>query len=195
MEKYLMICFLLVASIGLAQKESGLGITAGLNYGSTGSLRANGQTIIDDPKEKAGYHIGVYWKLDLMVVYLRPELKYTVLNNEYNGSHFGMQKIDVPLLIGTKIIGPLRVFAGPSLQYVIDTDLQDIEVSNVEKDFTIGVQFGLGVNLGNLGIDVRYERGFTKNEIEYLADTVQFNGPATIDSRPQQIILAISIKL
>ncbi|MFB0903675.1 MAG: hypothetical protein QMB11_04790 [Nonlabens sp.] len=106
-----------------------------------------------------------------------------------------MQKIDVPLLIGTKIIGPLFVFAGPSLQYVIDTDLQDIEVSNVEKDFTIGVQFGLGVNLGNLGIDVRYERGFTKNEIEYLADTVQFNGPATIDSRPQQIILAISIKL
>jgi hypothetical protein len=195
MKNYLIIYLLLVGATGLAQKESGLGITAGINYGSTGELRENGQTIIDNPEEKMGYHIGLYWKLDLMLVTLRPEVKYTVLRNNYNGKQFDMQKIDVPILIGTKIIGPLHVFAGPSLQYVIDTDLRDVESSDVENDFTIGVQFGIGVDLGNLGIDVRYERGFAKNEIEYVANTVQFNGPATIDSRPQQIILALSLKL
>jgi hypothetical protein len=195
MKKHLVICLLLAGTIGLAQKESGVGITAGVNYGSTGDLKENGQTIIDNPEEKTGYHIGIYWKFDLMLVYLRPELKYTMLSNEYEGRQFDVQKIDMPILIGTKIIGPLHVFAGPSLQYVVDTDFQDIEVSDVENEFTIGAQFGLGVNLGNLGIDIRYERGFTENEIGFLVNTTNFSGPATIDSRPQQIILAISLKL
>jgi len=189
----MLIGFLLICTTVMAQMESGLGVTAGLNYGSTGDLRENGQTIIDNPDEKIGYHLGVYWKIDLDFLYLRPELKYTKLSNEYNGSQFDVQKIDVPLLLGTNIIGPLHVFAGPSLQYIVDTKLQDTALSDVQNEWSVGAQFGVGVNLGDLGIDVRYERGFTNNEVRFIRNNIAAQG--TLDTRPEQIILAISLRL
>ena len=76
----------------------------------------------------------------------------------------------------------------------MDTDIQDIDATDVENDFTIGAQFGIGINLGNLGIDVRYERGLTDNELSFIDNTVNINRPLTIDSRPEQIILALSVK-
>lgn len=194
MKKYSVMFFMLIGAISMAQSDSGLGVTAGANYGSTGDLKQNGQTILDNPKEELGFHIGVYYKQDLGVVYVRPELKYTQLSNEYNGAQFDLQKIDLPILVGTKIVGPLHVFAGPSLQYIVNTDVQDIDTTEVQNDFTIGAQFGLGVNLGNLGIDVRYERGLSENELNLIDNTVNINQPLTIDARPEQIILALSVK-
>jgi hypothetical protein len=193
MKKYMVIGLLLICSSVIGQIDSGLGVTAGLNYGSTGDLRENGQTIIDNPEEKIGYHVGVYWKIDLFFLYLRPELKYTKLSNEYNAKQFDVQKLDMPLLIGTKIIGPLHVFAGPSLQYIVDTKLQDTALSDVQNDWSVGAQFGVGVNLGNLGIDVRYERGFNDNEISFIRNNIAAQG--TLDARPEQIIFAISLNL
>jgi len=177
----------------MAQNESGLGITAGLNYGSTGNLRESGQTIMDNPDKKLGYHLGIYWKIDLALLYLRPELKYTQLNNEYRGSLFDIQKIDLPLLVGTSIIGPLHVFAGPSFQYIVDTKLEDTSLGDVQKEWSLGAQFGVGVNLGKWGIDVRYERGFTENEVTFIRNNIAAQG--TLDTRPEQIILAMSLKL
>ncbi len=194
MKKYVAILVILTSTVSWAQSESGLGITAGANYGSTGDLKENGQTIIDNPKEELGFHLGVYYKLDFGIIYVRPELKYTQLSNEYNGVQFDIEKLDLPILIGAEIIGPLHIFAGPSLQYVMDTDIQDIDATDVENDFTIGAQFGIGINLGNLGIDVRYERGLTDNELSFIDNTVNINRPLTIDSRPEQIILALSVK-
>ncbi|PPK92381.1 outer membrane protein with beta-barrel domain [Nonlabens xylanidelens] len=195
MKKFLMICLLLIGTIGVAQTDDGFGIKAGLNYGSTGDLKENGSTIIDNPDEKLGYHIGVFGKLDLGPIYLRPEIQYTKLSNEYNGVTFDLQKLDAPILVGFNVIGPLHVFAGPSLQYVVDTDLEDVELSDVSEDFTVGAQFGVGVNLGNLGIDVRYERGFNDNEVSFINNNVSIGGPVTIDTRPEQIIVALSLKL
>lgn len=195
MKKYLMICLLLIATIGVAQTDNGFGIKAGLNYGSTGDLKENGRTIIDNPDEKLGYHIGVFGKLNLGPIYLRPELQYTKLSNEYNGASFDVQKLDAPILVGFNVVGPLHVFAGPSLQYIMDTDLEDVELSDVSEDFTIGAQFGIGVNLGNLGIDVRYERGFNDNEVSFINNNISIGGPVTIDTRPEQIIVALSLKL
>ncbi len=191
-----MLVFLL-GGWAVAQSEYGWGITAGVNYGSTGDLIANGQTIIDNPDRKIGYHAGLYWKFDLNFLYLRPELKYTKLSNEYNGVALDIQKLDFPLLIGFNVAGPIHVFGGPSLQFIMDTNFQDIELRRVKEEFTIGAQLGIGVNIGNLGVDVRYERGFRNNEVNFIQNTVDFNGliPDRVDTRPEQIILAVSVKL
>lgn len=181
--------------MGFAQSPSGFGITAGLNYGSTGDLTQNGQTIIDNPDEKLGFHAGVFYKIDVAFLYLRPELKYTQLSNEYNGDQFDIEKLDLPILVGTKLVGPLHIFAGPSLQYIMNTELEDVEFNDVQEEFTVGAQVGVAAHFGNIGIDVRYERGFTSNEIMQIEDAIDINGPITIDTRPEQIILAISVKL
>jgi hypothetical protein len=100
-------------------------------------------------------------------------------------------------LIGFNVAGPIHVFGGPSLQFIMDTNFQDIELRRVKEEFTIGAQLGIGVNIGNLGVDVRYERGFRNNEVNFIQNTVDFNGliPDRVDTRPEQIILAVSVKL
>ena len=188
-----LICLIALMSVYFAQAQTdgGVGLKAGVNYGSTGDLSQDGQTIIDNPDEKIGFHVGVFGKIDLGAIYIRPELMYTQLNSEYNGLGFEVNKLDAPVLVGVNIIGPLHIFAGPSVQYILDTDLEDVDIDDVEEDFTIGAQFGVGVNLGNLGIDVRYERGFTENEAEFT----NVGSLGTLDTRPSQIILGLSLTL
>jgi len=53
---------------------------------------------------------------------------------------------------------------------------------------------GVGVNLGRLGLDVRYERGFSENEAEIIGDNIT-DVSGRVDSRPSQIIFALSLKL
>jgi hypothetical protein len=195
MKNLIGICLMLLTTAAIAQTESGFGIKAGINYGSTGELRQNGETIIDNPDDQLGYHAGIFGKVDLGPIYLRPELLYTNLSSEYNNLDFELQKLDAPILVGVNVVGPLHVFAGPSLQYILDADFENIDVSDVKEDFTVGAQFGIGVNLGNLGIDVRYERGFTENEVTLIQNNIDINGSTTLDTRPEQIILGISLKL
>ena len=92
------------------------------------------------------------------------------------------------------MIGPLHIFAGPAFQYTLKNDLEGLTVEDVENDFTVGLNAGIGVNLGRLGLDVRYERGFSKNEAEFIDANVA-NVEGRIDSRPSQVIFAASLKL
>ncbi|GAL01422.1 hypothetical protein JCM19314_866 [Nonlabens ulvanivorans] len=192
MKKVFIAIMFLTAAMVQAQEDGGFGIKAGLNYGSNGDLSQNGQTIIDNPDENFGYHFGVFGKIDLGPIYLRPELSYTVLNSDYDSSALEVKKLDAPVLVGFQVIGPLHVFAGPSFQYILDTELQDVDLQDVQEEFSIGLQIGVGVNIGNLGIDLRYERGLSENEAEF-SKLGQLGG--TLDTRPQQIIVGLSLNL
>ncbi len=72
--------------------------------------------------------------------------------------------------------------------------MEDVELDDVKNDFTIGAHFGVGVNLGNIGLDVRYERGFSENEAEIIGDNIA-DISGRVDSRPSQIIFGLSLKL
>ena len=60
-------------------------------------------------------------------------------------------------------------------------------------EFSVGLNFGIGVNIDKIGIDLRYERGFSENEATFLTD----NGLSTgmLDTRPEQLILSLSLVL
>ncbi len=73
---------------------------------------------------------------------------------------------------------------------MLNTKLEDLDIGDVEKEFTVGFQIGGGVNLGRVGIDIRYERGLSPNFVEI--DEIQ---GVRLDTRPTQIILALSFKL
>ena len=103
------------------------------------------------------------------------------------------KKIDAPILVGAKVLGPLSVFAGPSFQYILDSEFEGISINNIENDLSVGLNFGIGLNLNKVGIDVRYERGFSNNEASFLnnnnIDT------SRLDTRPDQLILSLSLIL
>lgn len=203
MKKTLLIAVLtLMGSAVFAQSDSGFGIKAGLSYNKNGDLIGSvgdaGQNISEGAEGKAGYHVGFWGKLDFPKIYLRPELVYSKTKSSYdvNGdsNDYDISKLDLPVLLGYKLIGPLHIFAGPAFQYTLKNDLGDIEVEDVENDFTVGLNAGVGVNLGKIGVDVRYERGFSKNEANFIGNNIT-DISGRVDSRPSQIIFALSVKL
>ncbi|WP_046756048.1 outer membrane beta-barrel protein [Kordia jejudonensis] len=175
------------------------GVKAGLNFNSNGELKLQdvinaGENIVEESGDaKIGYHFGAYYNVDLGKLYLRPEVVYTKTKSEYQSNAYDMSKIDIPLLVGLDIVGPLSVFAGPAFQYTLDNDFENNTISDVQNDITVGFNFGAMVKIGNVGLDVRYERGFTENEATILdSNNIQIG---TLDSRPSQIIFSLSLKL
>lgn len=203
MKKTLLVAVMaLMGSAAIAQSGSGFGIKAGLSYNKNGDLISSvgdsGQDIVDGGEGKAGYHVGFWGKLDFPKIYLRPELVYSKTKSSYevdgDSQDYDISKLDLPVLLGYKIIGPLHIFAGPAFQYTLKNDLGDLEVADVKNDFTVGLNTGVGVNLGKVGVDVRYERGFSKNEAEFIGDNIT-DISGRVDSRPSQVIFALSLKL
>lgn len=190
----LMAVFALVSLTAFAQKDSGFGIKGGLNYNANGDYFDAAEDAYKDPSRNVGYHIGLFGKLGNRF-YVRPELVYTKTKSDYDGDSFDMSKLDVPVLVGTKIIGPLHVFAGPAFQYILDSEFEGISSNEIESDFTVGLHIGAGVNLGKLGIDVRYERGLSANEADFITNNVTELNPNRLDTRPDQLIVSLSVKL
>jgi hypothetical protein len=199
------IFLILCLAFGFSQitnAQIAFGIKGGLNYNSN-SIKEVSSDVFDGAKSKTGYHAGVWlrFKIPGIGFYLRPELVYTNLANEvsYNNSiaktvtSYNFQKIDIPILFGKKIFGIGNLYAGPSFQYILDSDFGLSEITDVKTDgFTAGVQFGGGIEFGKLGIDIRWESAFSsvKSTIsKIVGDDINF------DTRVNQVIIGLSYKL
>lgn len=188
-----------LASIMLMNAQSDYGIKAGLNYNSNGDLKEFtsevNQIYKNSGKGKSGFNIGFYGKLELGPIYIRPELIYTKTTSEYELNsdivEYKISKLDVPVLVGIKLIGPLHIFAGPAFQYYLNNDLKGINISDVKNDFSVGMNIGASIELGRIGIDIRYERGLSENE----ANWTDAGNTFTLDSRPEQLIFNLSYSL
>ncbi len=193
---------LLVCAFAFGQTGTGYGLKAGISYNENGDLISSvgdaGQNIIEGAEGRTGYHIGLWGKLDFPKLYIRPELVFTRTQSSYDldgtSSDYNISKLDAPILLGYKIIGPLHIFAGPAFQYTLSNDLDGVTVQDVENDFTVGLNIGAGVNLGRVGLDVRYERGFSENEAQFVSNNIT-NIQGRVDSRPAQVIFSLSVKL
>lgn len=177
-----------------AQNGSSFGLKGGLNYGANGNYFESIDANAKNPERNTGYHIGIFGKIGDNL-YFRPELVYTANKSDYDSKIFSIKKIDVPLLVGLNVLGPLNVFAGPSFQYILDTDFSGINITDIEKEFSVGLNFGIGINFNRIGIDLRYERGFTKNEASFINNNLGQDVLSRIDTRPNQLILSLSVAL
>ena len=182
-------------STSLLQAQFEFGVKAGLNYDSLGDVNYTDiSTTQLSAGSKTGFHVGVYGKLDLLLFYLRPELQFTKINSGFQNTDIGLSKIEAPILLGYKALGPLSVFAGPSFQYILDENIED-KLTDIEENFTVGLQIGTHLSLGRFGLGIRYERGFTDNDILILGiNGVPIDGNR-IDARPNQFIVSASYEL
>ena len=201
----LFLCLTLVLSqISTAQIQ--FGVKGGINYNSD-SFNNVKDDVFSGAKGNTGFHAGLWFrgKITVIGVYIRPEIVYTQLksyviylpkglNNSINTT-YSFQKIDVPVLVGKKFFGIANAFIGPSFQYILGSDF---DVSTIEKvdisNFSMGLQYGVGVEFGKLGIDVRWERSLSDAETEFV-DTQNGNSQINFDTRSNQIILGISYRL
>ncbi len=211
MNKKLCVLVLVTSTFLLgAQSGNGIGIKGGINFGSTGEFSSavfNGSNQIDISQGtnlEFGYHFGVFGKLSLDdKFYFRPELVFTKRQNQYNltGSseeeNLNISSLDMPLLLGYKVVGPVSIFIGPSLHYILDKSIDsrgDFNTIDIENDLSLGINTGIAISIHKFVIDLRYERTFSENLLSFQSDVnTSFFG--TIDTRAEQIILSLSYKI
>ena len=184
--------FLTFSIVSHSQSLDGFGFIAGLNYNANGDYFQSAESTAQHPDRNVGFHVGLFGKIGQRV-YFKPALIFTSTKSGYSNGDFKMQKLDAPLLIGIKVIGPISVFGGPAFQYILDNDFEGVSVENFKSDVSAGINFGISLNISKVGIDLKYERGFSKNEANFLNNNnIDLS---RIDSRPDQLILSFSLLL
>ena len=173
--------------INLSRLTFGNFVSTGTNANGSPSVDVNGQTFRDNLSEslnsKTGTSFGIYTRFGKNL-FIQPELLYTSLSGQFDVVRNGKPEtvtiqttsFDVPVLLGLKG-GPLRVMAGPIASFRVDNNAG---LSDALKQYTggtlndawqkayYGYQVGGGLDLGKLGLDVRYQGN--------LSDIAQING-------------------
>ncbi len=198
MKKIILICIFLGIVSSANSQLFNVGLKAGLNYNTNGDLIANsfGDYYKSTSNGDYGYHFGAFAELKLpFLLYIRPELVYTHTESYYQGildndPKLSINKMDIPVLLGFRIIKIVRVFIGPSFQYIINAKFDDVKSTNYD-DFTVGIQVGAGLEFGRLGFDVRWERGISDSVAYFANGVLPADTQILIDTRPSQIIFGV----
>ncbi len=159
---------------------------------------------------RVGFHAGLMGRITFNKFMIQPELYVSGSNNEYklekvfNGTVLddgtpknpseSIVKLNVPILFGYKIAGPLRINAGPVATLILSDDNGLLEaIGNAAEgepnNFTFGLQAGLGVDISKLTIDLRYETSLSNygDGITVAGKEYQF------DTRMNQLSLSLGI--
>lgn len=179
------------------------GIQGGVNYNFSGDLKelnvleTSADDIYHSAKSVTGYHGGVWAKLNFSDFFIKPELLYTKFESEFiidETETLITKKIDIPVTLGMKILGPLYVFAGPDFQYIL---AEDFSVANTEvtyDDFTTGLHIGVGLEFDRLALDLRWDKGLAESDASIINSDI-VNENFTLDNRPNQLVLSLHYTL
>jgi len=156
---------------------------------------------------KLGFHAGVFARLSIAGFYIQPEALYTsaggrVLLDSLNSvsqvtKNYTLNKFDVPVMVGAKFANFLRVQAGPVFSMILNHDAKEdlkgsfAEIGEDWKNATVGYQVGLGLDIGSLILDFKYEGNLSK-----VSDQINIGGNSfSSDFRNRQLILSLGINL
>ena len=188
------IAILLVAgSTGAHAQLFKMGVKGGLLI-NTEKLKFDKGTVHFDGKDtRAGFEAGLQFSVNLPLVPLtiQPEIVYSRTSARYQtgDEHYGEIKmrsnmIDIPVLVGLKM-GPARIMVGPVFTFpttdLISMDNRSEKFAPRYNKFLMGLQAGVGVDIGRLTLDARYHWRFTSltdddYQIEALKNTKVSNG-------------------
>lgn len=147
-----------------------VGVRAGLNYASNDSFNSDFEAVKSNPLSSSGFHVGIYRQYGQNSFFFRPEILFTSTLTKFDEGDLKSQSIDIPLNLGMKILGPIYIQAGPVLQNLLQSEYADRALAEGSKRMRVLANYGAGISLGNLKIELRYERGLTDKEFSFLQD-------------------------
>ena len=194
LKKISIIFTLIFSAFAFGQFE--FGAKAGINVSASGDitgLNSDFSSVTNIKENMTGYFIGSYVSLDVLFLYLRPEIQFSYLNTNFDSLSLSQSRLEAPISLGFKLLPFLSVFSGPTLQYNFEPNIEDVTFSNIEKNTSIGIHMGLRVHLGLLNADIRFDRGITPNELVLIEQRgIPISG--NVDTRDRLWSLGLSYK-
>ncbi len=124
---------------------------------------------------KGGYYGGIWARIGGAGIHLQPELYLSGKNSSLvteSGQENSVKftSLDLPVLIGTKIGAAgfgVRLNTGPVFTFMLNEDQKFGQAASAAfdgdfKETAIAWQFGVGLDIGKLNIDGRYESGLSQ---------------------------------
>lgn len=167
-----------------------LGIKGGVNFSSLYTQDSY------DTKMLTGFNIGLFSKVPITQhIALQPEFYFTTKGAEvtYNNTfvdgiaRFKLNYLELPLLLAINVTDNFNIHAGPYAAYLLsgkvsnesNVNVFDFEENVNSDDFNrvdVGLAVGAGVDVGSLGIGVRYNYGLSTvgKEKSFLGTTYTF---------------------
>ena len=205
------ILFFLITSSSLVA-QGNLGVNFGLNDDNFGSIE-NIKTKIDDYdldlKNSTGFQLGLFTEIDLITFYIRPEINiifskskngtaFTSANNNILSESINIAEhtykstdVQVPIIFGYKVLGPISIFAGPTFKYNLSNS-SNFDLEEIEDKYNLSLLLGTRVKVKSFSVGLRYERGLNNNELLIInANGIDIDN-ANIDTTTNKLSLNIS---
>jgi len=195
MKKLLVILMVfMAASSSLYAQDFSIGPKVGV---SQGNIEVNNGEY-ESGDSKLGYHIGAFVRMGGNSFYLQPEVLYVNTGGEINKTNAPdeqkfeatFNRLDVPVMLGFKLGNIFRVQGGPVGSFLLNSKFsEELETDPIPEynDATIGYQAGIGLDIANMIIDLKYEGSLSKQSERVAGlDT---------DQRQNQLILSLGLRL
>ncbi len=169
MKKILLaVCLLLLTATLMAQPTFDLGLKAGVNFSKV-------SFDIDDYSAESitKSHVGAFSRIGFGRIFVQPEIYFTGKGGDLTSNvlttatSFNFKSVDIPVLLGLKIIKSktvgLHIVAGPVFSNITSkevTGVEDIDESFYKNHYT-GIQYGIGADILFLTVDARMENGLS----------------------------------
>ena len=215
MKKLFLSTLLLALSFGVSAQSFSWG--AKVNVGSPNLKIKDIQTddniakLLDDTDAVLTYQLGVFTRFMFAGIYVQPEamfssskteMKFENIFDENNTSNnvvgeMKLNKLDVPVMIGKRFMKILRINAGPVFSYILSQNIGQSgtkeawnEINAEYKNATVGLQYGIGIDIAMINIDLRVEKGFQAISENLTIGETSF----AADQRLEQIMLSVGMK-
>lgn len=185
-----------ISVAGVAQTYS-YGLKGGVNYSMGGIAEGERSGVTNgepnhwngtaEASGKIGFQFGAFGQVNFGKFFVRPEVVYNSIERLYDwpkyptdyhepikASEHSVQKLDIPLLAGYNIWGPLDIYAGPVYSSIMSTEImsgdQGEPLNLVVQNSPINAQVGIKAEFGRFGVDLRYEHSLSSAETQYDID-------------------------
>lgn len=192
--KYLSTILFVLFSWSLQAQDFSIGPKVGISQANV-AVNGDGFSTGD---AKFGYHLGAFVRMGGHSIFVQPELLFTNTGGTVVKSGQGtsetysasFNRLDIPLMFGFKLAKVFRLQAGPVASVLMNYKIEDSLDAVVDADYnsaTLGYQAGIGLDVGNVILDFKYESSLGK-----VSKSVA--GFET-DTRQNQLILSAGFRL
>lgn len=202
------ICFLLlflvaIAFHGFSQIKLGVRVGVNSNYIKSAEETVDGYKITVPKDVTTGFHFGLVGQVQLFSFFVQPEILFSSNRNDIiitdltafpvtqDLSEHKFNLLNIPVMLGYKFKA-LKFEVGPVGTVLLRSKsdlLKDKGFEQELKAMTYGYQAGIGLDLGKLAIDFKYEGNLSK-----FGDGLKFNNQTySFDQRANQLIFSVGL--